>query len=98
MTQQYHKIVSKNGEERQIPFTSEEQAEWDKQDPLAGPFNELRRQRDSQLASSDWAVLPDSPLSAAKVKEWKGYRQALRDLPRTVADPLNPAWPEMPKG
>jgi Phage tail assembly chaperone protein len=56
----------------------------------------LRSQRDALLAASDWRVLPYSPLTSEKQAAWVTYRQALRDLPGSVTDPLNPVWPPVP--
>ena len=42
---------------------------------------ELRRQRNAHLASCDWVMFEDSPVSdATKKLEWQNYRQALRDI------------------
>ena len=40
----------------------------------------LRSKRNSILASSDWTVLSDSPLSAELKTAWLEYRQDLRDI------------------
>jgi hypothetical protein len=40
----------------------------------------LRQKRNSILASSDWTVLSDSPLSAELKTAWLEYRQDLRDI------------------
>jgi hypothetical protein len=40
----------------------------------------LRQRRNSILASSDWTVLSDSPLSAELKTAWLEYRQDLRDI------------------
>lgn len=45
---------------------------------------EIRDKRNRLLASSDWTVMPDSPLSESKQNEWKTYRQNLRDLPNNL--------------
>ena len=45
-------------------------------------FERLRSTRDKLLADSDWAVMPDSPLSESKKAEWIAYRQGLRDVPK----------------
>lgn len=55
----------------------------------------VRSERDKLLSSSDWTVLPDSPLDDVKRSEWVVYRQALRDLPQTV-DINNIVFPEKP--
>lgn len=41
---------------------------------------ELRRQRNAYLASCDWVMFTDSPVSEAQKLEWQMYRQALRDI------------------
>ena len=56
----------------------------------------FRQERDYLLESSDWTVLADSPLSAAKQAEWKTYRQALRDLPESTTDYANVTYPTPP--
>ena len=57
---------------------------------------DLRAERTRRLAETDWTVLPDSPLSDAKIAEWKTYRQALRDLPANTTDFANPTYPTEP--
>ena len=44
----------------------------------------LRSKRNSILASSDWTVLSDSPLSAEVKTAWLEYRQDLRDITEGV--------------
>ena len=60
---------------------------------------EIRAQRDIKLLHTDWAMLPDAPLSAEKRQQYIDYRQALRDITDTVdlnvvdsADKV--VWPE----
>ena len=54
----------------------------------AGAFDRaiagLRSKRNSILASSDWTVLSDSPLSAELKTAWLEYRQDLRDITEGV--------------
>ena len=40
----------------------------------------LRSKRNSLIASCDWTVLSDSPLSAELKTAWLEYRQDLRDI------------------
>jgi len=47
-------------------------------------MQELKLERNRMLADCDWTQANDSPLSDAKKKEWATYRQALRDLTKTV--------------
>ena len=56
----------------------------------------LRYLRDIYLKESDWTQLTDSPLTDSKKIEWKTYRQSLRDLPATEADPENATFPTKP--
>lgn len=96
-----------------VPFTAEEEAARDAEEAAIGaaaPENALRairQERDALLASSDWTQLPDVPASSlglkadgitpATVADWAAYRQALRDYPGMVVDPLNPPpWPKPP--
>ena len=56
-------------------------------------WEDVRRERDSALARSDWRALKDVTLSVP----WRDYRQALRDITEhpdanTAAD----HWPEAP--
>ena len=54
----------------------------------------IRKQRSFLLAESDWTQNPDAPTDA---KAWASYRQALRDLPRSIEDPTAViAWPTPP--
>ena len=58
----------------------------------------LRHFRDRRLAMCDWTQVTDVALDATTVTAWQTYRQALRDLPATTADPTNPSWPSSPDG
>lgn len=44
----------------------------------------LRSRRNALIASSDWTVLSDSPLSAELKTAWLEYRQDLRDITEGV--------------
>jgi hypothetical protein len=50
-----------------------------------------KQDRNDLLSNSDWAVLPDSPLSEKEVIAWKEYRQFLRDMPQQAQ------WPDVRK-
>jgi hypothetical protein len=59
----------------------------------------LRQKRNSILASSDWTVLSDSPLSAELKTAWLEYRQDLRDITEgvnTVAKVKAVVFPDKP--
>ena len=55
----------------------------------------VRAQRNARLAETDWAILPDSPLSAEDKTVYQNYRNALRDVPAQDGFPAN-ALPEGP--
>jgi hypothetical protein len=55
----------------------------------------VRIQRNDKLSRTDWAVLPDSPLSTDDKTVYENYRAALRDVPAQVGFPDN-ALPESP--
>ena len=63
------------------------------------PMTVLRQKRNALLASTDWIVLPDSPISDLQRTKWHEYRQALRDLPKGLTTPTkikNVTWPTNP--
>ena len=53
----------------------------------------LREKRDALLKATDWQAAPDSP---DMTDGQKTYRQALRDLPATNADPTKIVFPDAP--
>ena len=57
-------------------------------------WEQVRKQRNQELESTDWWALKDLTMSQAK----KDYRQALRDLPQTYESANDAAdnWPVMP--
>jgi hypothetical protein len=57
--------------------------------------SQVRAQRNARLAETDWAILPDSPLSDADKTVYQNYRSALRDVPAQDGFPNNPL-PEGP--
>jgi hypothetical protein len=66
-------------------------------DALASSWERLRTERNSLLIASDWTQASDSPLSDEVQAEWAVHREALRDLPATTDDPVNPTWPTPPE-
>lgn len=60
-------------------------------------MSDLRQKRDVLLCESDFSQLVDAPLTEPKKEEYRQYRQALRDLPSTVVDVLNPIFPSKPE-
>ena len=50
----------------------------------------------ARLATSDWSVLPDVPMTAGKKSEWIEYRAALRNIRSQVGFPNQIEWPSEP--
>jgi len=62
---------------------------------LANKKANVRAQRNSRLAETDWAMMPDSPLIDYDKGIMGSYRTALRDVPAQAGFPDN-ALPEGP--
>ena len=60
---------------------------------LERAWSNLRSKRTALLAETDIYALSDRTLTA----EMKNYRQKLRDLPSTQADPADIVWPTKPE-
>lgn len=68
-------------------------------DPYLHPdlkWEHIRKNRNADLAASDYAVMPDYPLEDAQRAEVATYRQALRDLPDQGDHPDDIEWPNKP--
>jgi len=64
-------------------------------DPTEKLFKRIRKWRDAELVKSDWTQIADSTADKAA---WATYRQALRDLPASNADPRQIELPAQPGG
>ena len=60
--------------------------------PPAPTWAGIRGERDALLKSTDWWGVSDRTMSA----EETAYRQSLRDLPQTFANPEDVVWPTKP--
>ena len=58
-------------------------------------LSRMRHWRDGELARTDWTQVADAPVDKAA---WATYRQALRDLPASNADPRKIELPTQPGG
>jgi hypothetical protein len=56
-------------------------------------FERIRNWRNAELASCDWTQIADSTADQAA---WATYRQKLRDLPASNADPKKIKFPDKP--
>jgi hypothetical protein len=84
-----------------IPFTPEEEAEWDAEVAAweaAAPIRkaaEVRTERNRLLAETDWTQSKDIPEEVSSL--WVDYRQALRDITQSPDFPENVQWPTKPE-
>ena len=71
----------------------------------AEPMKLLREERNKLIAETDWTQLKDISLDSIREKNWKEYRQALRDLPNGSTPKLDSyggldmssvTWPDKP--
>ena len=71
----------------------------------AEPFRLLRIERNKLIAETDWTQLKDIDLDIIRERNWKNYRQALRDLPSKSTpkldvngelDMTSVTWPDKP--
>ena len=53
------------------------------------PYKLLREERNRRLAETDWTQLKDVDSDIIRERNWKNYRQALRDLPSKSTPKLN---------
>lgn len=69
-------------------------------DPPAPTDDELaaaiRAERNAKIATCDWTVLADAPLTTTEKTNWKAYRQSLRDVTAQPTFPQSVEWPVMP--
>lgn len=56
-----------------------------------------RNQRDALIATTDYLMASDYPLTDEKREELTAYRQALRDVPEQSGFPTEIVWPTKPK-
>jgi hypothetical protein len=87
------------GEIVRIPYTAQEQAEYDTKKALRDAAAndrkaaEVRASRTEKLKDCDWTQISDSTADKAA---WATYRQALRDVPDQADFPITVTWPDKP--
>ena len=87
------------GEIVQIPYTTEEQAEYDTKKAAwdAGANDrkaaEVRVERNTKLAATDWTQITDATADKAA---WAVYRMTLRDITEQAGFPWTITWPDAP--
>ena len=66
-------------------------------DPTPSSAAELEWERaKGLLAASDWAMLPDVPMTTGDKALWIEYRRALREVRLQTGFPFNIQWPARP--
>ena len=87
------------GEIVQVPYTTEEQTEYDiKKAAWDASANdrkatEVRAERNAKLSATDWTQIADATVDKAA---WATYRQALRNIPTQSGFPNTIIWPDAP--
>ena len=67
------------------------------QPTLEEKWAELRFKRNMLLAETDWMfMVRDYIMTPETESAWAAYRQALRDITQTTADPDSVVWPSKP--
>jgi len=84
-----------------VPFTAEEEAEWDAMEAAYAASADTRKativreERNTRLSATDWTQTLDAP--QAVKDSYAPYRQALRDLPTQSGFPFDVQWPTKPE-
>lgn len=88
--------------EGNIPFTAEEEAEFDQMVANAQAAEPARKSvsvrgdRDKLLSECDWVVTKAKETSTNVPAAWKTYRQELRDITTQAGFPNTVTWPIKP--
>ena len=100
----YENLIWMSGNSYPKP-TEEEVNQKLKELQIAEPMRLLRVERNKLIAETDWTQLKDIDLDIIRERNWKNYRQALRDLPAKSNPKLNSmggldmssvTWPTIP--
>ena len=100
----YENLIWMSGNSYPKP-TEEEVNQKLKELQIAEPMRLLREERNKLIAETDWTQLKDIDLDIIRERNWKNYRQALRDLPVKSNPKLNSmggldmssvTWPTIP--
>ena len=100
----YENLIWMSGNSYPKP-TEEEVNQKLKELQIAEPMRLLREERNKLISETDWTQLKDIDLDIIRERNWKNYRQALRDLPAKSNPKLNSmggldmssvTWPTIP--
>lgn len=90
----YREVAMNDDDGNKIATTVEEIPQPTEEEKRAKKEAEVRAQRDSLIAKTDYLLAPDYPISAKDLEKVKAYRQALRDVPSQEDFPDNVVWPD----
>ena len=91
-------------DDKLVQLTDAEQKEFDARNKAWADgqadrdLSELRTQRNSLLAQTDWVVIKEREEggSVSNFADWKKYRQELRDITKTYKSLDKVKWPTAP--
>ena len=91
-------------DDKLVQLTDAEQKEFDARNKALADgqanrdLSELRTQRNSLLAQTDWVVIKEKEEggSVSNFADWKKYRQELRDITKTYKSLEDVKWPTAP--
>ncbi len=91
-------------DDKLVQLTDAEQKEFDARNKAWADgqadrdLSELRTQRNSLLAQTDWVVIKEREEggSVSNFADWKKYRQELRDITKTYKSLDDVKWPTEP--
>ena len=91
-------------DDKLVQLTDAEQKEFDARNKAWADgqanrdLSELRTQRNSLLAQTDWVVIKEREEggSVSNFADWKKYRQELRDITTKYKSLADVKWPEEP--
>ena len=83
LTDQGWFIVGEGPDELTPAQSTKAELEWEKAKQL--------------LKDSDWAVLPDVPMTSGQKADWMEYRKALREIKLQAGFPDEISWPTKPE-
>ena len=73
----HHRIGGKD-----VPFTAEEEAQWDKQEKEWADNEPTRKIRNEKLSETDYLAMSDNTLS----DDMKNFRKSMRDIPQDYSE------------
>lgn len=77
----------------ELGYTLAALTQQEAQELATGMSQQVRAERNTRLAASDWTQVADAPVDQAA---WAAYRQALRDVTAQPGFPFAVTWPATP--